>query len=403
MLRPNVGKCHAGHALNLPPPDSLSRRIGILHRQFAFIIGFVLCLAAGGGKAFGSISRLSGVISSGFQLQVSGEGAIRLEIEIGLICGNDPVNQIDPRGGAPVRVNGAPSEVARVINGVPMVKYWDYSFLCFGRNEFWARAEPLDEQILFRRNGEGGLRVASWNEFQRAGAAAFHGTVWPSTVENVLKPGFTAGAVVMTAPLAIMGGATAGTATIGWAYANATTIGVVGAETIAGLQSGYMSPSSLVPEFGVVSAELKGGSRASRVFPAEEGWVAQEMQQQMQLAAKRAGTLTYDATTKTWASSGGLVYGQGSVHGNRVLHVLDHLTPNAAGKPAHTLFNVQRNELLGLLDRAWARRGSYTTHNSGNWNYRIDMGRVIGQGGETAVNISVRPGSSEIITAFPVR
>ena len=118
-------------------------------------------------------------------------------------------------------------------------------------------------------------------------------------------------------------------------------------------------------------------------------------------AANRAGTLTYDAATKTWTSAGGLVYGQGSVHGNCVLHVLDHLTPNA-GKPAHTLFNVQRNKLLGLLDNAWAKRGSYSIHNSGNWNDRIDMGRVIGQGGETAVNISVRPGTSEIITAFPI-
>jgi RHS repeat-associated protein len=117
--------------------------------------------------------------------------------------------------------------------------------------------------------------------------------------------------------------------------------------------------------------------------------------------AGRAGSLTYDAATKNWTSAGGLVYGPGSVHGNRVLHVLDHLSPNA-GKPAHTLFKVQRNELLGLLDNAWAKRGSYTSHTSGNWNYRIDMGRVIGYGGETAVNISVRPGTSEIMTAFPI-
>ena len=74
-----------------------------------------------------------------------------------------------------------------------------------------------------------------------------------------------------------------------------------------------------------------------------------------------------------------------------------------ASKPAHSVFNVARNRVLGLVDEAWAARGSHTIHpGSGNWNYRVDMGRVIGTEGQTAINISVRPGTSEIVTAFPV-
>jgi RHS repeat-associated protein len=118
-------------------------------------------------------------------------------------------------------------------------------------------------------------------------------------------------------------------------------------------------------------------------------------------AARGAGRLKSIGSGQ-WRSSAGLIYGQGSKHGNRVRHVLAHAAPDAS-KPAHSVFNVARNRVLGLVDEAWAARGSHTTHpSSGNWNYRVGMGRVIGTEGQTAINISVRPGTSEIITAFPV-
>ncbi|HMR05112.1 MAG TPA: RHS repeat-associated core domain-containing protein [Polyangiaceae bacterium] len=104
-----------------------------------------------------------------------------------------------------------------------------------------------------------------------------------------------------------------------------------------------------------------------------------------------------------WRSTAGLVYGQGSKHGNRIKHVLDHASPTA-GKNTHSVFSVDRREILGVLDEAWLKRGTHSVHpQSGNWNYRIDLSRRVGAAGETAVNISVRPGTSEVITAFPVR
>lgn len=94
---------------------------------------------------------------------------------------------------------------------------------------------------------------------------------------------------------------------------------------------------------------------------------------------------------------------EGSVHGNRIKHVLAHGAPDGS-KPAHSVFYVGRNRILELVDEAWAARGSHTVHaSSGNWNYRVEMHRVIGTQGETAINISVRPGTHEIVTAFPVQ
>jgi hypothetical protein len=100
-----------------------------------------------------------------------------------------------------------------------------------------------------------------------------------------------------------------------------------------------------------------------------------------------------------WESSGGLQYIGFDREGlNRIEHVLEHLTPDP-GKQAHTLFNVQRNELLGLLDEAWSMRGAPLPNDPGA--YVIPMGRVIGTTGETSIRIIVRPGTSQVITAYP--
>ena len=67
------------------------------------------------------------------------------------------------------------------------------------------------------------------------------------------------------------------------------------------------------------------------------------------------GKLNYNKETRSWTSSGGLEYTQGSVHGNRVKHVLDHTKPNP-NKPTHSVFNVDKTKLLELLDEAWSRK-----------------------------------------------
>ena len=44
----------------------------------------------------------------------------------------------------------------------------------------------------------------------------------------------------------------------------------------------------------------------------------------------------------------GLIYGQGSIHGNRVNHVLAHTQPDPS-KPRHTVFNVDKSDVISLL------------------------------------------------------
>jgi filamentous hemagglutinin len=114
-----------------------------------------------------------------------------------------------------------------------------------------------------------------------------------------------------------------------------------------------------------------------------------------------AGRLTYDAVSDSWASPGGLVYGQGSAHGNRVLHVLDHTIPNSS-KPVHSVFNVDRTQVIGLVDEAWAAKvGPGTLQANGNRVWVVDMGRQVGTGGQTSIQIVVRDGTTQLITAFP--
>ena len=117
------------------------------------------------------------------------------------------------------------------------------------------------------------------------------------------------------------------------------------------------------------------------------------------LVHNSCGKLSYDALAKTWTSQAGLVYGQGSIHGNRVKHVLDHLVANP-NKTSHSLFNVKRNQLIGLIDQAWLRKGNAVPGDPGA--YLIDMGRVIGTAGEQYIKLIVKPGTKRIITAYPI-
>lgn len=144
------------------------------------------------------------------------------------------------------------------------------------------------------------------------------------------------------------------------------------------------------------AAETHGESLACGYETASASFLAAES-----VVANPAGKLTYDAAAKTWTSPGGLVYGQGSAHGNRVMHVMDHTVANAS-KPVHSVFSAPRNQVIGLVDEAWAARsGAGTLQANGNRVWTVDMGRQVGTGGQTSVQIVVRDGTTEIITAFP--
>jgi hypothetical protein len=66
----------------------------------------------------------------------------------------------------------------------------------------------------------------------------------------------------------------------------------------------------------------------------------------------------------------------------------------------HTVFNVGRSDVIGLVDEAWAARGAPLPGDPGA--FVVPMGRVVGTNGETAIRVVVKPGTSEIITAYPV-
>ena len=66
----------------------------------------------------------------------------------------------------------------------------------------------------------------------------------------------------------------------------------------------------------------------------------------------------------------------------------------------HSVFNVSRTKLLGLLDEAWIKRGSPLANDPAA--YVIPMGRTVGTAGEKSIKMIVRPGTCEVITAYPV-
>ncbi len=97
-------------------------------------------------------------------------------------------------------------------------------------------------------------------------------------------------------------------------------------------------------------------------------------------------------------SPGGLRYGADPKFGNRVDHVLNHTAPNP-NKPVHSVFNAQGGDALDLVDQAWVRRGAPDPSDPAA--FVVGMGRPIGTAGETSIRIVVRPGTTEVITAYP--
>ncbi|MFJ7282253.1 hemagglutinin repeat-containing protein [Pseudomonas sp. NPDC099000] len=110
--------------------------------------------------------------------------------------------------------------------------------------------------------------------------------------------------------------------------------------------------------------------------------------------------LSYDKNTRTWSTPAGLDYGEGSEQGNRVKHVLEHSVPNP-NKRKHSVFSMDRKDILGVVDEAWIKKGNPVVGDPGA--YIVPMSRVVGTAGETNIKIVVRPGTSIVITAYPFK
>ena len=111
--------------------------------------------------------------------------------------------------------------------------------------------------------------------------------------------------------------------------------------------------------------------------------------------------LTFDRAARSWTTPEGLIYEQGSIHGNRVKHLLDHTVSNPS-KSTHSIFDAGRSDVMGLVDEAWATRvGPGKLQPNGNRVWTVDMGRQVGTAGQTGIHIVVRDGTTKLITAFP--
>jgi hypothetical protein len=69
-------------------------------------------------------------------------------------------------------------------------------------------------------------------------------------------------------------------------------------------------------------------------------------------------------------------------------------------KRNRTFFNVPSNEIIALIDEAWLTKGNHLVNDPGT--YVVNMRRIIGTNGESAIKIIVKPGTAEIKTAYPV-
>ena len=111
--------------------------------------------------------------------------------------------------------------------------------------------------------------------------------------------------------------------------------------------------------------------------------------------------LTHSKANNSWQTPKGLSYGQGSIHGNRVKHVLDHETQNTE-KHKHSVFcTCKRGESLDTVDEAWEKRGT-PTKSGPNDVYEVDMKKTVGTQGEQKVRIVTKTGTNEVITAHPI-
>ncbi len=68
---------------------------------------------------------------------------------------------------------------------------------------------------------------------------------------------------------------------------------------------------------------------------------------------------------------------------------------------AITQFAVSELELLPLIDEAWIKRGPHVPGDPES--FRVDMGRVIGSEGETAIKIVTENGTPVIRAVYPVK
>ena len=82
-------------------------------------------------------------------------------------------------------------------------------------------------------------------------------------------------------------------------------------------------------------------------------------------------------------------------------HVLAHTQPDPS-KPKHTVFSVDKSNVIGLIDEAWNNKSVGNLAPNGYVTYNIDMGKTIGTNGETFIRIVTNGYTNKLISAYPI-
>ncbi|MGW0928202.1 hypothetical protein [Streptomyces sp. NPDC002644] len=96
----------------------------------------------------------------------------------------------------------------------------------------------------------------------------------------------------------------------------------------------------------------------------------------------------------------GLIYGPMSGgEGHHIFHVGARAAESVKkNKLKQSIFTGQQSP-LELVDEAWTRRGAPEPNDPAA--YVVPMDRVIGDGGQQSIRIIVKPGTTEVISAYP--
>lgn len=119
----------------------------------------------------------------------------------------------------------------------------------------------------------------------------------------------------------------------------------------------------------------------------------------------------------TWESGAGLRYGLGSVHGNRVLHVLEHARDIPERPGAHGVFSGGRTSVIETIDKVYrlgqAGGPGVSVQQQGNKTiYNVDLGYRVGYvggqvgaalGNPTTTKVRLVLQGRSVITAFPIQ
>lgn len=175
--------------------------------------------------------------------------------------------------------------------------------------------------------------------------------------------------------------------------------------TKAGAKRSEKDPSSRRPES---ATESGGRSKPRDQAPRGPPWATGISAEVFEFLEQTAPEL--------YRSPAGLIYGPGSVHGHRLVHVFEHARDDQ-DKPIHGVFDGRELEILQLIDEAYLRTvnqhpGVSVSVTGQRKAYSVDFERRIGFVGGRTGKRQNRPAArtlvlvldgERVITAYPKR